>query len=88
MVGVPRITVRYILQIKFAAFICPVLSWLERIMATRTDLTHGGDIIRGITFSAFMPLIAVALIYLPRLLPASNCPSSTDMMPERTISAT
>ena len=29
-----------------------------------TDLTHGGDIIRGITFSAFMPLIAVALIYL------------------------
>lgn len=29
-----------------------------------TDLTHGGDIIRGITFSAFMPLVAVALIYL------------------------
>ena len=29
-----------------------------------TDLTHGGDIIRGITFSPFMPLIAVALIYL------------------------
>ncbi len=29
-----------------------------------TDLTHGGDIIRGITFSAFMPLILVALIYL------------------------
>lgn len=29
-----------------------------------TDLTHGGDIIRGITYSAFMPLIAVALIYL------------------------
>lgn len=29
-----------------------------------TDLTHGGDIIRGITFSAFMPLIVVALIYL------------------------
>ena len=28
------------------------------------DLTRGGDIIRGITFSAFMPLIAVALIYL------------------------
>ena len=29
-----------------------------------TDLTRGGDIIRSRTFSAFMPLIAVALIYL------------------------
>lgn len=29
-----------------------------------TDLTHGGDIIRGITYSAMMPLLAVALIYL------------------------
>lgn len=28
------------------------------------DLTRGGDIIKGITFSAFMPLIAVAAIYL------------------------
>ena len=28
------------------------------------DLTRGGDIIKGITFSAFMPLIAVALVYL------------------------
>lgn len=28
------------------------------------DLTKGGDIIRGTTYSAFMPLIAVALIYL------------------------
>ncbi len=28
------------------------------------DLTKGGDIIRGATFEAFMPLIAVALIYL------------------------
>ena len=28
------------------------------------DLTRGGDIIKGITFSAFMPLIAVAIIYL------------------------
>jgi len=28
------------------------------------DLTRGGDIIRGVTYSAFMPLIAVALIYL------------------------
>ena len=29
-----------------------------------TDLTKAGDIIRGGTFSAFMPLLAVALIYL------------------------
>lgn len=28
------------------------------------DLTYGGNIIRGRTYSAFMPLIAVALIYL------------------------
>lgn len=28
------------------------------------DLTKGGDIIRGVTYSAFMPLLAVALIYL------------------------
>lgn len=28
------------------------------------DLTKGGDLIRGDTFSPFMPLIAVALIYL------------------------
>lgn len=28
------------------------------------DLARGGDIIRGVTYSAFMPLIAVALIYL------------------------
>ena len=28
------------------------------------DLTKGGDIIRGRTFEAFMPLFAVALIYL------------------------
>ena len=28
------------------------------------DLTKAGDLIRGRTFSAFMPLIAVALIYL------------------------
>ena len=28
------------------------------------DLTKAGDMIRGRTFSAFMPLIAVALIYL------------------------
>ena len=28
------------------------------------DLTKAGDLIRGRTFSAFMPLIAVAVIYL------------------------
>lgn len=28
------------------------------------DLTRGGNIIRGVTFSAFMPLVAVAIIYL------------------------
>ncbi len=28
------------------------------------DLTRAGNMIRGVTFSAFMPLIAVALIYL------------------------
>ncbi len=28
------------------------------------DLTKAGEIIKGVTFSAFMPLIAVALIYL------------------------
>ena len=28
------------------------------------DLTKGGDVIRGRTFSAFMPLLAVAAIYL------------------------
>ena len=28
------------------------------------DLTKAGDIIRGRTFQAFMPLIAVALVYL------------------------
>lgn len=29
-----------------------------------TDLTRAGNMIRGVTFSPFMPLIAVALIYL------------------------
>lgn len=28
------------------------------------DLTKGGDLVRGVTMSAFMPLIAVAIIYL------------------------
>ena len=32
------------------------------------DLTKAGDLIRGRTFSAFMPLITVALIYLALVL--------------------
>ena len=32
------------------------------------DLTKGGDIIRSRTYDAFMPLIAVALIYLAMVL--------------------
>ena len=32
------------------------------------DLTKAGDIIRGRTFSPFMPLLAVALIYLVLVL--------------------
>ena len=33
-----------------------------------TDLTKAGDIIRSRTFSAFLPYIAVALIYLAMVL--------------------
>jgi len=36
------------------------------------DLTKGGDIIRSRTYSAFMPLIAVALIYLVMVLILEN----------------
>lgn len=32
------------------------------------DLTKGGDIIRGVTYSAFMPLLAVAAVYLVMVL--------------------
>lgn len=32
------------------------------------DLTKGGDIIRGVTYSPFLPLIAVALVYLVLVL--------------------
>ena len=32
------------------------------------DLTRGGDIIRGVTYSDFMPLIAVARIYLAMVM--------------------
>lgn len=35
---------------------------------TITDLTRAGDMIRGRTFSPFMPLIAVALIYLAMVM--------------------
>ncbi len=35
---------------------------------TVTDLTRAGDMIRGNTFSPFMPLIAVALIYLAMVM--------------------
>lgn len=37
------------------------------------DLTRGGDIIRSRTFSPFMPLIAVALIYLCIVMILSAC---------------
>lgn len=36
------------------------------------DLTQGGNIIRGVTYSAFMPLIAVALIYLALVMGLSK----------------
>ena len=32
------------------------------------DLTKGGDIIRSQTYTAFMPLMAVALIYLAMVM--------------------
>ncbi|MBQ2115417.1 MAG: ABC transporter permease subunit, partial [Lachnospiraceae bacterium] len=36
------------------------------------DLTKGGDIIRSVTYEAFMPLIAVAVIYLLLVLGLNN----------------
>ncbi|MBQ6674728.1 MAG: amino acid ABC transporter permease, partial [Ruminococcus sp.] len=36
------------------------------------DLTKGGDIIRSQTYSAFMPLVTVALIYLVMVMILSN----------------
>lgn len=47
------------------------------------DLTKGGDIIRSQTFSAFMPLISVALIYLVMVMILSNLVSRL----ERRLSA-
>ena len=37
------------------------------------DLTKGGDIIRSRTYDAFMPLIAVALIYLVMVMVFTKC---------------
>lgn len=39
---------------------------LEGLMPVLIDLTKGGDIIRSRTYSAFMPLFAVALIDLTK----------------------
>ncbi len=36
------------------------------------DLARGGDIIRGVTYSAFMPLLAVAVIYLIMVIALSG----------------
>lgn len=38
-----------------------------------TDLTRGGDIIRSTTYEAFMPLIAVAIIYLIIVVVLTKC---------------
>lgn len=38
-----------------------------------TDLTHGGDIIRSRSYSAMMPLMAVAIIYLILVMGLSYC---------------
>ncbi len=38
-----------------------------------TDLTRGGDIIRSDTYEAFMPLIAVAVIYLIIVVVLTKC---------------
>ena len=37
------------------------------------DLTRGGDLIRSRTYDAFMPLIAVALIYLFMVIILEKC---------------
>lgn len=39
------------------------------------DLTKGGDIIRSNTYEAFLPLIAVAIIYLVIVMILSRCVS-------------
>ncbi len=42
------------------------------------DLTHGGDIIRSITYEPFLPLISVALIYLVLVIGLSACVSKLE----------
>ncbi len=42
------------------------------------DLTKGGDIIRSLTYEAFLPLIAVALIYLTIVLILSSLVSALE----------
>lgn len=44
------------------------------------DLTKGGDIIRSRTYDAFMPLIAVALIYLAMVMIFTKLVSLLEMM--------
>ena len=66
-------TMRYIIlpqamSISVPAFVANVIFLLKETSVSGyialQDLTKGGDIIRSQTYTAFMPLIAVALIYL------------------------
>ena len=43
-----------------------------------TDLTKGGDIIRSQTYEAFLPLIAVAVIYLVMVMILSSLVSKLE----------
>ena len=66
-------TMRYIVMPQAFKNILPALANEFIVLLNETsisgyiglmDLTRGGDIIRSVTYDAFMPLIAVALIYL------------------------
>ncbi|MGI6167000.1 MAG: amino acid ABC transporter permease [Eubacteriales bacterium] len=66
-------TMRYIIIPQMFKIVLPMLCNEFIVLLKETsvagyvgtmDLTKAGDLIRGRTFSAFMPLIAVALIYL------------------------
>ena len=66
-------TMRYIVMPQAFKNILPALANVFIVLLKETsisgyiglmDLTRGGDIIRSVTYDAFMPLIAVALIYL------------------------
>ena len=66
-------TMRYIVIPQMFKIVLPMLGNEFIVLIKETsisgyvgirDLTKAGDLIRGRTFSAFMPLIAVALIYL------------------------